>query len=209
MDYIFRLSLSSGNDNIQCVDLVDLEFVIIDLLIEGFLVDDAVVSVDQMLFQFVGKHTFEGIHFVGFSDLLDSLGNGVVDVSGLELSQSGLDRLVSSQNNIGLSTGNGSIDIRLHNDGVSDECDITVDVHTQVDLDEVTFLDSDAILFQRRVVSADLVDGEAGGEGDTLVHWLLVVDLGALAFNEPVGKHAGVNNLNSHLEVSKHLTQHV
>ena len=206
--YLLGLSLARGHDDVQCVDLVDVELVVLHLLVEGLLVDDGVVAVDQVLLELVGQHSLQRIHLVGLCHLGDGLRDVLVEVARLELSQSSLHRLVGSENDIGLPADDGRCLVGLDDDCVGDESDVAVDVDSEVDLDEVSLFDNDGVLLEGRVVTAYLVDGEAGGEGDSLVHGLFVVDLSTLRLDQHVGHLAGVNNLHSHAQVVQNGGQH-
>lgn len=48
---------------------MDGELHIFDFLLEGFLVEDDLVSVDEVLFEFVRKDSFDRVDFVGLGDL--------------------------------------------------------------------------------------------------------------------------------------------
>lgn len=117
-----------------------------------------------------------------------------------------MEGLVGGEDYVGVPAGDGGGLVGLDDGGVSYQSDISVDVHTQIDLDEVALLERDTVFSQWGVVTTDLVDGEACGEGDAFVRWLLVVDLGTLGLNEPVGDHTGVNNLHADLEVVEDLS---
>jgi hypothetical protein len=56
--------------------------VVLDSLVEGLLVDDGVVAIDQVLFELVGEDALQRVHFVGRSHFLDRLGHRIVEVSG-------------------------------------------------------------------------------------------------------------------------------
>ena len=127
---------------------MDGEFLSIDSLLESFLVDDDLVSINEVLLELVGQDSFERGNLIGVTDLLDDFGNLIVEVSWLEQSQGGLGGLVGSQNHISLLSGDGSVLIRLHNNSMTDESSETVNVCTQFDLDEVSFLDVDRVLLE-------------------------------------------------------------
>lgn len=67
--HLLGFAFTSGNEDIEGVDFIELELVFINLLVESGLVDDGVVTVDQVLLEFVGKDTFKGVALVGFRDL--------------------------------------------------------------------------------------------------------------------------------------------
>jgi hypothetical protein len=113
----------------------------IDSLLEGLLVEDDLVAVNQMLLELVRKHALQGSHLVSISHLLDDLSDLVVEVSGLDESECGLGSFVGSQDDVGLLSGDGSIFIGLDDDGVSNKGSEPVDMYSQLDFDEITFLD--------------------------------------------------------------------
>ena len=53
-------------------------------MLEGFLVDDDLVSIDQVLFQLVGKDSFKGSNLIRVSDFLDNFSYFIVEVSGFD-----------------------------------------------------------------------------------------------------------------------------
>jgi hypothetical protein len=59
--YFLGLAFTGGDDDIEAVYFVDLQFVLVDLLIEGGFVDDDVVSVNKVLLDFVGEDTFDWV----------------------------------------------------------------------------------------------------------------------------------------------------
>jgi hypothetical protein len=50
-------------------------------------------------------------------------------------------------------------------------------MHSQLQLDQITFLDGGGIFLEGRVEATDLVDRNSGGEGETLEDGFLVIYL--------------------------------
>lgn len=52
---------------------MDLEFVLIDFLVESGLIDDTVVTINKMLLDFVRKNTFNRVTFIAFSNFSNNI----------------------------------------------------------------------------------------------------------------------------------------
>jgi len=83
---LFGLAFTSRHDDIKSINFIDLEFMIVDLLIEGFLVDNSLVAVNQMFLQLVRQNTLQGGDFVGFGDFLNGFGGCIINVARFKLS---------------------------------------------------------------------------------------------------------------------------
>lgn len=59
-----RLSLSTAHQNVKGKDIMNCELLGVHSLVKGFLVDDHLISVNQMLLQLMGKHSLHSIHLV-------------------------------------------------------------------------------------------------------------------------------------------------
>lgn len=81
---LFGFSFSRTDIDVQGEYVVNSEFLRLNSLLEGLLVDDYFVSVDQVLLQFVRKDTFQGRNLIRVSDLLDHSSHFVVGVSRLD-----------------------------------------------------------------------------------------------------------------------------
>jgi hypothetical protein len=62
---------------------MDGKLLVINSLLEGFLVDDYLVTVDQMLLELVGKNSLEGVNLIGIANFLNDLSHFIVSVSWL------------------------------------------------------------------------------------------------------------------------------
>ena len=60
---------------------MDGEFLFFSLLIEGFFVKNDLVSINQMLFKFMGKDAFYGVYSVWFTDFGNKSGNLIIVMS--------------------------------------------------------------------------------------------------------------------------------
>jgi len=99
-------------------------------------VDDTVVSVNQMFLQFVGKDSFKGVDLEFFSDIGNHLSNNSVACLFLDASKSGLLGVISSENNISLSSVNLC---SSNNDSVCGLSYIPVNVASEINLSDVSF----------------------------------------------------------------------
>ena len=205
---LLGLSLSAADQHVKGEHVVDGEFLSIDSLLESFFIDDDLVSIYEVLLELVGQDSFERGNLIGVTDLLDDFGNLIVEVSWLEQSQGGLGGLVGSQNHISLLSGDGSVLIRLHNNSMTDESSETVNVCTQFDLDEVSFLDVDRVLLEWWVVAADFVDRDGGGEGDALEGRLFIIDLREFFVNLAVWPEAQIEDLGANCNLLEESAEH-
>ena len=74
-----HLSLSSRDEHVNGVDLVQLEVVLLVLLPLGLagVLDDGLLAVDFVLLQLVREHPLDGLALVALADLLDGVRDGV------------------------------------------------------------------------------------------------------------------------------------
>lgn len=195
MKYLFGLAVSTADEDVQSKDIIDLELLVIDFLLEGLTVDDDLVSVDQVLLEVVGQDSFQRGHLVRIADFLDGVGDLVVEISWLDQSDGSLGSFVGSKKDICLFAGHGSLGIGLDDNGVSSKGSKTIDMGSEFDLDKISFLDGSRLFGHGRVVAADLVDGDTGGEGDSLEDLLLVVDFAQLFDEVGVAEEAELEDL--------------
>ena len=155
--YLPGLALPGADDHVQRVDLVHLELVFLDLLLEVLLGDDDLVPVDDVLLQLVGQNSLKSLHFVALSNFTDEVGHLVVGLPWLQQSQGSIDGVVGGQDDVGLPSLHHLL--FLDNHSVGNQSHIPVNLHSEVNLDDVSVLDYHFIFFgsQWGIVSADLV----------------------------------------------------
>ena len=73
---------------------------------------------------------------------------------------------------------------------MSNEGGKSIDVGTEFDLDEISFLDGSWVFEEGGIVGTDLVGGDAGGEGDALEDGFFVVDFGEFFVDLEIGEEA-------------------
>lgn len=126
---LLGLAISGGDEEIKDVNLVDFELDIFNSLVINLLIDDGVVSVDQVSGDFVGENSFEGVDSVGLTDLGDSLGDLSVMIARLQKSDGGPHAVVGGSNDVGLLAG----DLGLSNDnGVGNDGHISIEVGSEI-----------------------------------------------------------------------------
>ena len=91
------------------------------LLLKGLSVVDDLVSIDQVLLQFMGKHSFQRSHLISVAHLLDHVGHFVVEFSRFDEPDCGLSGLVSSKDNICLFACDHCIFIRVDDNGMGNK----------------------------------------------------------------------------------------
>ena len=139
----FGFTLSRTHIDVQSKHIVNGKLLGLHSLVESFLIEDHLVAIDQVLFQLVRKDTFKGAHLVRISDLLDHLSNLVVVVTWLDQAKGSLGGVVGSQNNIGFFASHWSILVRLDYQSMSNKSSEPVDMHSELDVEQVPFLDVD------------------------------------------------------------------
>lgn len=206
---LLGLSLAAADVDVESEDVVDCELLAVDALLEGLLVDDDLVAVDEVLLELVGEHALERAHLVGLADLLDHLGHLVVGVARLQQPHCSLRGLVGSKDHVRLLAGDRRVLVGLHHDGVGGEGSETVDVRAELELDEIALLDGIGILLEGRVIAADLVDGDGGRESQALEDRFFVIDLGELLVDEAVGPEAELEDLGADCDLLDELGEDV
>ena len=98
---LLGLSLSGGNENVEGDHITRGEFELFHLVLSVGLSDNAVVSIDKVLFEFVGKHSLNSVALEFLADSVDSLGYFAVFSLLLDRSESGLLSVVGSEHNVG------------------------------------------------------------------------------------------------------------
>ena len=66
----------------------------------------------------------------------------------------------------------------------------SVDMHSEFDLYKVPFFDVGGIFLQGAKVATDLIDGDGGGEGESLENWFFIIDFGEFFIDEAIGPEA-------------------
>jgi hypothetical protein len=192
---LFGLTFATAHEHVKCKHIMHCEFLRVHSLLKGFLVDDDLVAINEMLLQLVGQHSLHWVHLVGITDLLDDFSDLVVEVSGLEESECGLGGFVGSKDDISLLASDGGVLIGLHDDGVGSKGCEAIDMCSEFNLDEVSLLDVGGIFLERGIVAADFVDGDGGGEGESLEDWLFVIDLRELLVDLAIRPEAEFEDL--------------
>ena len=84
-----------------------------------------------------------------------------------------------------------------------------VDVHSQLNTDQVAFLDVGRVLGEGSIVTAYLVGADCGGEGQALEGGLLVVDLPKLLVDLTVGPETQFEHLRAHCDFFQQSCEHL
>ena len=73
----------------------------------------------------------------------------------------------------------------------------TINVNTEFNLDEITFLDGNWVLGKGWIVATDFIDWNGSGEGKTFENGFFVVDFVQLIVNKVITENAKINDLRS------------
>mmetsp|Transcript_13827 Transcript_13827/g.11790 ORF Transcript_13827/g.11790 Transcript_13827/m.11790 type:complete len:205 (-) Transcript_13827:27-641(-) len=151
-----------------------------------------------MLLDFVRQDTFDGVATEGFRDLFNSFSDIVVLASGSQVSEGGLEGVISSKDDFSLSSFSSGALVLSDNNSVGGLSDESINVATKVNLGNITFLKDSIFRFfgsQGREMSADVVDRDTGGESNTLLHLLLVVNFLDFVFEVFVSEFTDFDDL--------------
>lgn len=162
-----------------------------------------------MFLELMRKDSFQGSDLVSIGNLLDDLGDLIVVVSGLDESESSLSSFVGGQDDISLLSGDGGIFIGLDDNGVSNEGSKAINMHSEFDFNEITFLDVDRFFLERGKIAAYFVDGDGGGEGKTLEDRFFIIDLGEFLIDLAVGPEAEFEDLATNCDLFKETTENI
>ena len=182
-------AISSGDVDIEMDDISWGELPVVNSLLWGLLIDNALVTIDQVLFGLVGDNTLHWLNLVVSADGSDLGGHILVQTSNLDRPGGSEEGVISSQNNIGLL----SVGLSSDNDGVSAVGSVAVNVGSKLNLDDVFGLKFGGVISAWGEVSADLVDRDASWECNTsleLLRFLIAEGLLQLLHNEIVNSSA-------------------
>lgn len=151
---LLGLSFSGGNENVEGDNITRGEFELFHLVLSVGLSDNAVVSVDKVLFEFVGKHSLHSVALEFFADSVNSLGYFAVFSLLLDRSESGLLSVVGGEHDVGFS----SVYLFSANyNGMGGLSDIPVNVATEVNFSDISGDELLALIRERREVSSGVV----------------------------------------------------
>ena len=111
-------------------------------------------------------------------------------------SQSGFFGFVGSQNNIGFLSSYGFL-VWFDDPRVTDEGWESINVNTELYLDEITFFNSCGVFWEWRVIGADFVNWDTSWEGKSFESGFFVIDFAELFVNEIVAEDAKFDDLRS------------
>lgn len=166
-----RDTSASGSVHIQADNITSGELPILGLLLGDVLVHDAVAAIDHVSLVLVTQDAVKGLATILVANGLDLVSqHGVLDAGSDGLSAS-LSSVVCSKDHISLTALGGT----ANDQGVSGKGGEAVHVSTEVDADEIAILEGLAVLGRRRVMAANLVHSEAGGESNTTLEVLALL----------------------------------
>ena len=120
---------------------MDIELELFNFLIEGFLIDNDFVAVDQVLFELMRQNAFDRVDFVGLTYLPNEFSNFRIGVARFDESEGCLDCLISCKDGISLFPFDLSFGVALDDESMCYESRISVDMSSQFDFECVTLFD--------------------------------------------------------------------
>lgn len=126
------LTLTGGDEDINGIHLVlgKLNALEITQVKIGGVQDDLLLAIGLILELVVGQHTLNGLDVVSFSNLVNSLGDLHVLVTGTDHTDSGLKGGTGGLDDIGLGASDGTIG--TNNNGSGNSGTVTIDLSTQL-----------------------------------------------------------------------------
>mmetsp|Transcript_32561 Transcript_32561/g.59086 ORF Transcript_32561/g.59086 Transcript_32561/m.59086 type:complete len:252 (-) Transcript_32561:56-811(-) len=192
------LTLTAANDNIDGVNFVLLELSILDLLVGGGAVEDALAAINDELLHLVGHDTLNKLASIGLNDLLEDRGNIANALAWADQTSSGIEGNAGSLDDVGGLTSDGGITF-LDDNGVGNNGSEAINVAAKIDLNNVTVAELSRIFLSGGEMANDTVDRDASGESNTLLNLLALVNLSNKLGHEVVTSATEVDNLGSSL----------
>lgn len=151
------------------------------------------------------EDTLNKMAVVSLGDLVDGLGHLGVGVTGLDHAVAEITHGGNAAHQVILYVNGGKRknDFSLllfghgfigNHNGVSSESDVTINVATNINLDNITSLKRDGLVGKRRVVANDIVHRNTGREGNTLLNTLVLEDTFALLLDKKITKGTDIRN---------------
>lgn len=166
---LLRLSLSRGNIDVKADGIAGSKLPLINLLSSGLLVNDAIVSINKMLLDFMGENAFDGVAVELGAGLGNSFGDGGIGGSLSDAAKGGLESCMGSKDDVSL----GATDLSAsNNNSVGSVGGKPVNVGSDNNLGNITFFECVRFVGYGGEVTHNVVDRDATGEGDTSLHLL-------------------------------------
>lgn len=166
---LLGLALAAGHENVEADNITRSELEFLNEHLRGGFIDDHIVSVDQVFFEFVGKHALYCLHLELFSDLGDNFGDCVVGGHLSDGADGSLLSVVGCEDDIGFL----SVDLSFADDDrVCGLSGVAVDVAAEINFNDISVVELGALIRQRRVVTAKLVYRNAAWERDSTLELL-------------------------------------
>ena len=105
---LLGLTLAGGDEDVEADNIAGSELEFVNVLSRGSSVDDAIVAVNDVSLDLVGKDTLDSVALEFFSDLLNNFSNLVVGGGNGDFTASSLEGVVSGKNNVSLASSDGA-----------------------------------------------------------------------------------------------------
>ena len=169
---LLGLAFAGGDENVEVDNITGSELELLNTLGGSLLVDNAVVAINKVSLQLVRENTLDGLALELRADGSNGLGNAGVGAGLLDAALGGKESVVGGKNNISLATAHlgvlvGTADVSVGTGGA-----VSIEVGTDDDLADISFLENTSLILERRVVAHDVVDGDSARESNTSLHVL-------------------------------------
>ena len=136
-------------DNISCN-----EFPVLDSLLWSLLIDNAFVTINQVLLGLVRENTLHWLNLVVGTNSCDLGSHVLVEASDLDRSSGSQEGVVGGEKDVSLSL----LSLSSDDNGVSTVGGESINMSTEFNLDDIFVLELGGIISAWGVISADLID---------------------------------------------------
>ena len=198
------LALTSRHQNVDSENAVLLDGELLDFLVLLGSLDDDLVAVDDVLLHVVRENPLDELDAILLSDEVNNLCDLAVLHTGSDHALRSVASGVCSCDDISSLIADLGLLWRGNDDGERVEGSKAADLSTKLDLDDIAGLQGDLLVaLQRAEMTTDVVDGDAGREGDALLG--LGVSLGELVEDSLISGLAEVEDAYASLDGSDNL----
>lgn len=171
-------TLSWWNVYIKTNNITWGEFEFFNSLLWSLFIDDHIITINQVLLNFVWKNTFNWVYSEIFSNLCNSLGNLGVGTLLFNESLGSSECVVCSKNCLCFLSTNFCGGIGWYKNSMSSLSNESIKMTSKINLCNITLVQLSWLVLHGWVVSHDVVNWNTGWECDTSLQllWLLVIE---------------------------------
>jgi hypothetical protein len=173
---LFSFTFSAWYKYIQSENIMNCKLLRVDFLLKCLSIIYYLISINQMLLQFVRKYTLQGCHIIGVSNFLNNISDFIVEFSWFYQSNSGLCSFIGSKDDISFFSCYNSIFIWIDDNSVGDKWSESINMYSKLYLYEISFFNICWVFGERCIVSTYFVDRNSSWKGNPLKGWFFVIN---------------------------------